>query len=280
MAALLYSGCEKTVSIDTGDIKPRLALNSLIEPDSIFKVELSRSKSLMDSLQSIDMIKNAKVKVFEDDILKKTIINSTTGIYSAAFKPKQTSIYRIEVDQPEFGHTLARTGIPPKPVLVSATPTTELTPGSSPRFYKYKIVIRDSGLHRDYYYLRAFLIQKGYTPGAVFSKIAVYDIYSDDRVVVKDDHTLRGIVFDDGAFNGFDYELIVYSPLKITAANPLWFELASITREYYNYLASVIMQNNAGDNPFAEPVIIKSNVENGTGVFGARNSVFLKAATL
>ena len=280
MAALLYSGCEKTVSIDTGDIKPRLALNALIEPDSIFKVELSRSKSLMDSLQSIDMVKNATVKVFEDDILKKTIINSTTGIYSAVFKPKLTSIYRIEVDQPEFGHTLARTGIPSKPVLVSATPTTELTPGSSPRFYKYKIVIRDSGLHRDYYYLRAFLIQKGYTPGAVSGKVAVYDIYSDDRVVVKDDHTLRGIVFDDGAFNGFDYELIVYSPLKITAANPLWFELASITREYYNYLASVIMQNNAGDNPFAEPVIIKSNVENGTGVFGARNSVFLKAATL
>jgi hypothetical protein len=39
------------------------------------------------------------------------------------------------------------------------------------------------------------------------------------------------------------------------------------------------MQNNAGANPFAEPVVIKSNVQNGTGIFGAQNSVFIQATT-
>jgi hypothetical protein len=40
------------------------------------------------------------------------------------------------------------------------------------------------------------------------------------------------------------------------------------------------MQNNAGNNPFAEPVVIKSNIQNGTGILGAKNSVFIKATTL
>lgn len=279
IVALLYGGCEKTVSIDTGKIKPRLVLNALIEPDSIFKVELSKSRSLMDSSQSVEMINSASVKIFEDGVLKKSILGGREGVYSALFKPKQTSIYRIEVDNVEFGHSVATSSIPDKPILVSAVPTTELTPSSSPRYYKYKLVIKDSGKHRDYYYLRAFLIQRDYAPGTTIGNVMPYDIYSDDRVVVSDDHTLRGVLFDDGAFNGYEYELIIYSPYRVTFANPLWFELASISKEYYNYLSSVITQNSAGDNPFAEPVIIKSNVQNGTGIFGARNSVYLKAAT-
>lgn len=279
IVALLYNGCQKTVSIDTGKIKPRLVLNALIEPDSIFKVELSKSRSLMDSTQSVEMISNASIKIYENDVLKKTLINGIGGVYNGSFKPKQTASYRIEVNTTEFGHVEAATNIPDQPVLVSAVPTTELTPSSSPRFYKYKLVIRDNGQHRDYYYIRAFLIQRGYAPGTPFGNVTAYDIFSDDRVVINDDHTLRGILLDDGAFNGYDYELIVYSPYRVTFANPLWFELSSISKEYYNYLSSVITQNNAGDNPFAEPVIVKSNVLNGTGIFGARNSVYIKAST-
>jgi hypothetical protein len=277
--ALLYYGCEKTISIDTGQIKPRLVLNAVIEPDSTFKFELSKSRSLMDSTESIEMISNASVKIFEDNILKQNLINGTRGVYVASFNPKQNANYRIEIENIEFGHVEATSTIPDKPVLLSAVPTTELTPGSLPRFYKYKLVIRDNGLHRDYYYLQAFEIEKGFSPGTSADRISSYDIYSDDIVVVSDDNTLRGVVFDDGAFNGSDYELIVYSPSRVISDNSLWFELSSISREYYNYLVSVVMQNNAGDNPFAEPVIIKSNVQNGTGVFGARNPVYLKAST-
>ncbi len=277
--ALFYYGCEKTVSIDTGKIKPRLVLNSLIEPDSVVKIELSKSKSLMDESQWVEMIDQSSIKIFEDNTLIQTLTNSIEGLYVASFKPKENINYRIEIDNNTFGHVSASATIPPKPVLVSVIPTTELTPGSSPRYYKYKITIKDDGSHRDYYYLRAFIIQKGFSPGMEFSDISGYDIYSDDRVVVSDDHTLRGVLFDDGAFDGFDYELIVYSPFRLTQGYSLWFELASISREYYNYLASVVTQNNAGDNPFAEPVIIKSNVQNGTGIFGARNSVFMQAST-
>ncbi len=45
--------------------------------------------------------------------------------------------------------------------------------------------------------------------------------------------------------------------------------LYSIDENYYNYQKTINMQENLGENPFAEPVVIVSNINNGLGVFGA-----------
>jgi hypothetical protein len=276
---LLISSCQKTVSIDVGQIMPRLVVNSILNKDSLIRVQLSKSKSMMDSSQAIERINTATVKIFEDDILKQTLTKGIAGLYSATIKPKLASDYRIEIENSEFGHVEATALIPAAPQLVSATQTTDLTPGSAPQYIKFKVGLKDDGIQPDYYYLRAFLIKKGYSPGANPLYVMACDIYSDDNVVVTDDNTLKGVVFDDAAFVGSSYELIVYTPYRVTQDFNLWFELSSITSDYYKYLVSTIMQNNAGNNPFAEPVVIKSNIQNGTGIFGAKNSVFLKATT-
>lgn len=276
---LFITSCQKTVYIDIGQVKSRLVVNSILIKDSLLKIQLSKSKSLMDSIQSINLINDATIKIFEDNILKQTLTKGISGLFTASFKPNLDSDYRIEIENTGFGHVEASARIPLTPHLVSATQTTVLTPGSSPQFIKFKIGIKDDGIVPDYYYLRAFIIKKGYQPGASIDKVMTCDIYSDDNVIISDDHTLKGVVFDDGAFIGSDYELIVYTPYRITRDFNLWFELSSITPDYYKYLVSTIMQNNAGENPFAEPVVIRSNVINGTGIFGGQNSVFLKATT-
>lgn len=276
---MLITSCQKTVFIDVGQVKPRLVVNSILQKDSLLKIQLSKSKSMMDTTQSINLINNATVKIFEDDILKQTLTRGISGLYTASFKPKLSTDYRIEIENTEFGHVEASSRIPLTANLTSATQTTVLTPGSSPQNIKFRIGIKDEGVEPDYYYLRAFIIKKGYEPGANRTNVMPCNIYSDDNVIISDDYTLNGVIFDDAAFLGVDYELIVYTPYRITKDFNLWFELSSITTDYYKYLVSIIMQNNTGQNPFAEPVVIKSNVQNGTGIFGAQNSVFLKAST-
>jgi hypothetical protein len=277
---ILITSCQKTVSIDVGQIKPRLVVNSILDKDSLIRVQLSKSKSMMDSSQSIDRINDATVNIFEDNILKQTLTKGLSGLYSSSIKPKLASDYRIEIENTGFGHVEATSLIPLAPHPISATQTTELTPGSAPQYIKFKIGLKDDGIQPDYYYLRAFLIKKGFLPGANSKYVMACSINSDDNAVVVDDHTLNGIIFDDAAFVGSNYELIVYTSYRITQDFYLWFELSSITSDYYKYLVSSIMQNNAGNNPFAEPVVIKSNIQNGTGIFGAKNSVFIKATTL
>lgn len=277
---LLITSCQKTVSIDVGQIKPRLVVNSILDKDSLIRVQLSKSKSMMDSFQSIDKINDASIKIFEDNILLQTLTKGINGLYSSTIKPKVASDYRLEIDNTIFGHVEATTLIPTIPNPISAVQTTELTPGSAPQYIKFKIGIHDEGISPDYYYLRAFLIKKGFLPGANSKYVMACHIGSDDNIVVVDDKTLNGIMFEDGAYVKSNYELIVYTNYRISADFNLWFELSSITADYYKYLVSSVMQNNAGNNPFAEPVIIKSNIQNGTGIFGAKNSVFIKATTL
>ena len=276
---MLIISCQKTVIIDVGQVKPRLVVNSILQKDSLLKIQLSKSKSMMDSTQFISLINNATIKIFENDTLKQTLNRGIYGLYTASFKSKLYTNYRIEIENTGFGHVEASSRIPLTANLTSATQTSVLTPGSSSQYIKFRIGIKDEGIEPDYYYLRAFIIKKGYKPGASSSNVMPCDIFSDDNVIITDDHTLKGVIFDDAAFISSNYELIVYTPYRITKDFNLWFELSSITSDYYKYLVSIVMQNNAGNNPFAEPVVIKSNVQNGTGIFGAQNSVFLKATT-
>ena len=277
---LLIAGCQKTISIDVGQIKPRLVVNSILDKDSLIRVQLSISKSMMDSTQSIDRVNVATVKIFEDNILKQTLTKGINGLYSSTLKPKIASDYRLEIDNTVFGHVEASALIPLSPNLITAAQTTELTPGSAPQYIKFKIGLKDEGIAPDFYYLRAFLIKKNYAPGANSKYVIACRLGSDDNIVVVDDQTLMGVVFNDASYVKSNYELIVYTNTRITTDYNLWFELSSITSDYYKYLVSVIMQNNAGNNPFAEPISIKSNIINGTGIFGAKNSIFVKATTL
>lgn len=277
---LSIAGCQKTVFIDVGKVTPRLVVNSILQKDSLLKIQLSKSKSLMDTSQSINLINNATIKIFEGEVLKQTLTKGISGLFTATFRPKISTNYRLEIENTGFGHVAATSMIPITPQLVSAKQTTELTPGSSSQFIKFSVGLKDDGIKPDCYYLRAFIIKKGYLPGASNNNIMPCDIFSDDNVIITDNSTLKGVIFNDAAFTSANYELIVYTPYRVTKDFNLWFELSSITTDYYKYLVSIIMQNNAGQNPFAEPVVIKSNVQNGTGIFGAQNSVFLKATLL
>ncbi|AQG80766.1 DUF4249 domain-containing protein [Spirosoma montaniterrae] len=47
--------------------------------------------------------------------------------------------------------------------------------------------------------------------------------------------------------------------------------LLNVDENYYRYHDAVERQNRVGENPFAEPVLIPSNIQNGLGCFGAFN---------
>ncbi|MDX5319932.1 MAG: DUF4249 family protein, partial [Bacteroidota bacterium] len=52
------------------------------------------------------------------------------------------------------------------------------------------------------------------------------------------------------------------------------FELMSLDEHLYKYQTTFDAAESAQDNPFAEPVIIYSNIEGGIGIFGGLNRQF------
>jgi hypothetical protein len=47
--------------------------------------------------------------------------------------------------------------------------------------------------------------------------------------------------------------------------------LLATDEPYYRYHDAIQRQDRAGDNPFAEPVLIPTNIQNGLGCFAAFN---------
>ena len=55
----------------------------------------------------------------------------------------------------------------------------------------------------------------------------------------------------------------------------LRFYLHNISQDYYYYRRSLELYNQSSDNPFAQPVQVYSNIENGFGIFaGAQVNYF------
>ena len=83
-------------------------------------------------------------------------------------------------------------------------------------------------------------------------------------------------IFSDNTFDGTTYRVLLQSyPNGIESDN--YVRVSSINRDYYYYLRAKMQYDASRDNPFAEPVVIPSNIENGLGFFSIVNSVVLKA---
>ena len=79
------------------------------------------------------------------------------------------------------------------------------------------------------------------------------------------------LLLNDNSFEGdsYDVELLVYP--EDTAYVDIQVEIKSISRDKYLYLKTLQAYYDAQYNPFAEPVIVHTNVENGQGIFSMEN---------
>ncbi|MEM9929740.1 MAG: DUF4249 family protein, partial [Bacteroidota bacterium] len=85
-----------------------------------------------------------------------------------------------------------------------------------------------------------------------------------------------GLVVSDQPFNGTTFRIRLqvdnYQEL------PVYLEVFNLTEDAYRYAVSRQAYNDAGDNPFAEPVSIHNNIEGGYGFFvvASRERVMLE----
>ncbi|MFQ5636990.1 MAG: DUF4249 family protein [bacterium] len=78
--------------------------------------------------------------------------------------------------------------------------------------------------------------------------------------------------FDDALFDGEFYDLDISFYNYSEPIEMFIVVLLTTSESYYNFHKSVDQQNATEDNPFAEPVPIYTNIENGLGVFAGYSS--------
>jgi hypothetical protein len=94
-------------------------------------------------------------------------------------------------------------------------------------------------------------------------------IWSDDPIVQNNgDIGYDGIFMKDIIFNGGHGVISV----KTTGSNIQYFQnvivtVRTLSEDYYNYKITGSLQQNTSDNPFAQPVNVHDNIEDGFGIF-------------
>lgn len=283
---ILTASCEKIIDINVPEKDRKIVFNSLINPDSTLAVNLSKSKSILED-NSIIILADGVVSVFEDDNFIGDMEYSEQGWYFLrGYKPNQGNKYRFEVDHSQLRPVSAEVSVPFEvPVIQLDTSRSFDEYGND--IYKMSISIDDPEGEENYYALSIVTTGRVYdwVNEEFLDSIQTYNTYfrlageggnnpGSDFVEQKPSFTVDGKMFImDAPFRtaggrmelALEYYIYSSAPDSITVN----VSLDHIDRSYYYYAASKEKYYQSGGNPFAEPVQVYSNIENGFGLMSA-----------
>lgn len=288
--------CEKVINIDIEDAKIKIVLNGVINTDSAVIVHLTRSRHILDNA-SISPLTDATVKLFEDNNEIGVLSHIGNGFYKINFIPRKGHEYKITAEHSAYDDIYATTKINNPVPIISIDTFTSYGQYES-KILNFNLKFTDPADESNYYMLtlvNSYLSKEwsdtvqnidtlyvgpdttivsitygGYT--LIPMKQYVYST-TEDIIVETQLYNGRGFVFSDELINGKTYNLKFnadyYSFFGDT--NKVYIQLKSISKELFLYFRSLQAHfNNQGD-PFAEPVMVYTNVTNGLGIFGSQS---------
>ncbi len=285
---ILVSGCETTEKIDDFPLRPsKLVVNCYFNPDSTWKVQVSKSLSVLDNAD-LKLIDNATVLLYEENSLIDSITNpDDDGWYRSPISlPGPGKQYTIEVSSPDHKEKTYASDELPVPVPIADTKffIVDSFFSESP-FHSYghisgnlKIAFKDPGEINNFYQLKAYAYDSifNYTnaePEFLYVTKRSLTLSSKDPVLKSEGSYYGHFLFDDQLFNNKEISLNIdlkdYNPVR---NKKVYIELTSLSRAGYLYQKTIEEYELARNDPFAEPVMIHSNIQNGFGIFAGYSS--------
>lgn len=275
---LVITACETTVELKLPDQASKIVVNSTISTDSLFTVHVSKSVGALDNSSKITLY-HALVQLYENDVFKEDLKLNSQGFFTSitGFKPSVGKTYKIIVSLKNYETATAICTVPQVtiPTLVtfsdSAFSETSMFESSTKEWYsQVDVSISDAAETINYYSIQ--LLQEF----AVYDTLDNFIGYQSYPLDLKTNDPNAEInnydcLISDEFFNGSTYKVSVNTPSNrfTDSLSRYYLYFKSISKEMYLYKKTLNKYYNANGNPFAEPVRVYSNVENGMGILGA-----------
>ncbi|MGB3849957.1 MAG: DUF4249 domain-containing protein [Tunicatimonas sp.] len=305
--ALAFSACEMVVDVDVPNPPSRLVANAFLQADSIVVVELTQSQSILTNAE-LKSVSGAVVTLLEETQLVATLEESeTSGIYFSTFTPSVGKTYTLRVSKDGFESVEASTFIAPPVAIRSVELDTtvflntflnfedSLVTDRRVNIKEARLTLDDPGEERNYYevsvyrnelqLLPRFDDEGNYSGDDTVRYLRQQTLRSEDPVVANTaSDPLLGesgfygttLSFNDDLFNGKSYTLRfipeVYGFSFEGSEGRLYVILSTVSEGQYRYTRSVDLQYENDGNPFAEPVQVYTNVENGFGIMAGSSA--------
>lgn len=265
LVALSTVACEKYIEFDAEVKQPKLVLNGLFNADSTWHVHVSHSLSVIDN-ESLGDVEDATVRIVDSNgNLVETLVHDEDGNYVGSTMPAINTNYMIEASAPNYTSVSATDHIPVQVNIISFDTSTvagefgeetirltvKFTDPNEANFYQLRVRQIDTfsfgGGFYDYIYMRS--------TDPVFENLG------------ENKGSSYGL-FRDPLFNGQTYEVtVLLDSWAFNSGYDVEILLINGSEAMYNYRLSYDRYINSNGDPFAQPVQVYSNVENGFGLF-------------
>tara|TARA_Y200000002_G_scaffold382899_1_gene401952 strand:- start:8787 stop:9692 length:906 start_codon:yes stop_codon:yes gene_type:complete len=289
--SLIYISCEKVIPFE-GDVNtPKLVINSVFESDSTFKVHVSSSRSVIDT-SSFENIDDAVVTIKDVNGNVIEVLNHVVnGFYKGQVLPEENTTYILKVNHPNYADITASDSLP-SPIIINSVDTSTILDPINGNRLRISMNFDDPGNNQNYYLLETYSVNE-YLIVENLDTVE-YELDTTKQFMVLTDEVFQNGgspwrdqgLFNDLLFNGQNKTLEIEIPNENWSGSEDGYDwsyktlslrlyLHNITISYYYYRTSLELFQNASGNPFAQPVQVYSNIENGFGVFaGSQISFF------
>lgn len=294
--SLSVSSCYHEVDLDgykDNDGKNLLTLNSLVCPDSTVAVSATRTYFFSDKHNERTYVQGLAIKLTINGQEQETLsFDKSRNLYVSKSKPNEGNVVSISTDFD--GKTIAGSDVVPTKTEIFDISVQRRGPVSiytnRDFVFTYRLTFEDKPNEDNYYFLQwdevdsradVAMGERDFTHELVFQKLAD-DVH--ETLPGWTPYCPYGLPFSDRGIDGQRHTIVVEEIVQGDEGSAQWrksqmkrkFKLYSISKQYYNYLVSVLLNQtddkglNGGmiDLGMADPVKVYSNITNGIGIFG------------
>jgi len=275
--------CTLVVDVDVPISEPKITVNSLFSPDSVWDVSLALSRNILDESPFLTPNVSEVVILEETERVISTLVQAKPGVYRSDCKPEMGKTYSIRVSAPNQ-HSITATGKVPGPVDVlhvkidTLDGNQDFGPGQS---IAIEVELYDPANEVNFYRFQLY-IRSVYEYFRYDTQETVRDTTIIQLGLLEDSPDLLGegdsnFIISDSKFNGS------ITKIKFQPVYPWSVEIIEVgilaqnlSEEYNEYLKTLNLQRSTDGDPFAQPVKVYSNINNGFGIFAGYSAAYFR----
>tara|TARA_B100000780_G_scaffold247324_1_gene192232 strand:- start:1159 stop:2109 length:951 start_codon:yes stop_codon:yes gene_type:complete len=284
LLVLIFFSCEKVVPIEDGILKSKLVVNSVFLNDSFCQLHLSSSLNIYNT-NTFKNILDASVFIKDSNGNNvEHLPHVSNGFYAGNQLLAKGKSYYLQVEHSNFNSVFASSSIP-NSISNIYIDTSSYTQNGKDRI-KVRLTFEDERYVNNYYKL-AVKVGKTLTDSIIVNGSLIVDtskayswlkIYK-DHSILESTITNKETIFNDNTFNGSNFSIdfsikdIIKKINNTDNINLDFIELYfyNINSSLYNYHKSINNYSDNNSNPFAQPIQVFSNIQNGFGIFSGAN---------
>lgn len=267
LLVMLLSACSKRVEIKLPYEGDKIVVNTLIQPDSVVYIRVTRSipSNVLDDSGYKD-IPGSTVTLSADGVsLTPLHIQQINGF--SYFVSEQKAVrgkqYTVQVAAPGLTSVTATDTLPIAPDVKNA--------GAQRNSSRVQFTLKDGRGAGDYYRIRIYVTDDIGGQGA-YRLFRLDPAFNNNLVDFFTKSSYNSLVMSDERFDGKEVNFVLQTAEPIAALSQVTVEVSTLTRASYEYFSTITAQKEGGNVAIGNPIRVFTNVTNGYGIVGGINT--------